>query len=312
MKTDHGHPERNASPLSRAQRLQIAAITLGAAVLYAGFRLIPAASDLNHIDFRIDGTNTLEFCDPSNPQFIPVVAVRSPVSAELASAGEPALGTVTRHTLRLGTASRKPIGPADLLVVHTRPLHLLVVDPTLQDYQHVHPEPGAVDGEWVFEHRPQRAGRYRVFADFTPTATGRGLYASADFIVAGEESKAPVSLEWTTDVSGHRFTLTPTDGMIRAGRPATLSLALERPDGGEVQMEPIMDAYAHLVAFDADRSGFAHLHPLQTDPVNPADHNRPTLEFQVTIPDTGRYVIWAQVKLAGEEVFAPFWFDVTG
>ncbi len=301
---------RAVTPLSRGQRLQVAAITLGAAVLYAGFRLIPAASDLNHIDFRIDGSNTLEFCDPSNPQFIPVVAVRSPVSAELTTAGEPAVGNVTRHTLRLGTASRKPIGPADLLVVHTRPLHLLVVDPTLQDYQHVHPEPGAVDGEWVFEHQPRRAGLYRVFADFTPTATGRGLYASADFTVAGEEPKAPVSLKWMTEVGGHRFTLTPADGVIRAGRPATLSLALEKPDGGEVRMEPIMDAYAHLVAFDADRSGFAHLHPMQADAG--LDTRRPRLEFQITIPEIGRYVIWAQVKLAGEEVFAPFWFDVTG
>jgi hypothetical protein len=28
------------------------------------------------------------------------------------------------------------------------------------------------------------------------------------------------------------------------------------------------------------------------------------------IPQPGHYVIWAQVKIAGEMVFAPFWFEV--
>ena len=78
-------------------------------------------------------------------------------------------------------------------------------------------------------------------------------------------------------------------------------------------METVMDAYAHLVAFDQARSGFAHLHPLGSEPGAPTihpDQTRPRLSFRVTIPNAGVYVIWAQVKLGGRERFAPFWFEV--
>ena len=58
------------------------------------------------------------------------------------------------------------------------------------------------------------------------------------------------------------------------------------------------------------RSGFAHLHPNETNLAKPPDALRPELNFKITIPSPGRYVIWAQVNLAGSEVFVPFWVDV--
>ena len=33
-------------------------------------------------------------------------------------------------------------------------------------------------------------------------------------------------------------------------------------------------------------------------------------DLGVTIPQAGRYVIWAQVNLDGRESFVPFWVDV--
>ena len=67
---------------------------------------------------------------------------------------------------------------------------------------------------------------------------------------------------------------------------------------------------AHLVAFDGVRSGFAHLHPNETDLTRSLDPHRPQLTFKLTIPRAGRYVIWSQVILGGREMFAPFWFEV--
>jgi hypothetical protein len=303
-----------AVPLSRGlssrQRLQIVAITVAALGLYLFFRALPVGSNLNHVDFRVEGSNAIEFCDPSNPQFIPVVAVRSPVVTRLTAATPPEPGRETRFTLALATSSGKPIGPNDLVTMHTRKLHLLVVDPTLQDYQHLHPEPGERPGEWVFAHTPRLAGGYRVFADFTPTATGRGLYASADFEVPGEVPVNMVVRDWTYELDGYRFSLRPDAEPVRAGRMATLVFSVERPDGGAVPMSMVMDAYAHLVAFDRERSGFAHLHPDEYDLSHAPDPRRPVLTFRITIPKAGLYVIWAQVNLGGAERFVPFWFEV--
>ncbi len=301
---------KTGTAISSRQVLQIVLITVGALGLYAFLRALPTGSNLNHIDFRIDGSNTLEFCDPSNPQFIPVVTVRSPVNTRLVSAGAAEVGRERTHRLTLATAGGKSIGPADLLVMHTRQLHLMVVDPTLLDYQHLHPEPGEQPGEWVFTHTPRLAGEYRVFADFTPAATGRGLYASAAFTVSGDVAVNMRILDWTAELDGYHFKLTPSVEPLRAGRPLDLMFSITRPDGGPVPMEPVMDAYAHLVAFDAGRNGFAHLHPKEPDLSHVPDGAHPRLSFMVTIPEAGLYVIWAQVNLGGRELFVPFWFEV--
>ncbi len=298
-----------AIALDRPQKMQAVAITAAALGLYVLFRFIPIGTNLNHIDFRVTGSNALEFCDPSNPQFIPVVAVRSPVETRLAWDVLPSVGRESTFTLKLATANGKPIGVPDLLVAHTRLLHLLLVDPTLSDYQHLHPEPGARPGEWVFKHTPKLAGEYRVFADFTPAATGRGLYASSAFNVPGEVAVTAPNRSWTTEQDGYRFELTP-DAPIRAGQTANLSFTTTRLDGGPVALQPVMDAFAHLVAFDAARSGFAHLHPNEIDLTKLPDPAAPRLTFMITIPNPGLYVIWAQLNIGGLEEFVPFWFEV--
>ncbi len=291
---------------------QVALITAVALVLYVVVRLLPTGSSLNHMDFRTEGKGAIEFCDPANPQFIPVVAVRSPVVTALQTDREPVRDQPVSFTLTLRTASGKPVAPADLLIAHTRKLHLLIVDPTLNDYQHVHPEPGRRAGEWVFTLTPARSGRYRVFADFTPAATQRGLYASADFTVSGPVATVVREPNTTTQTAGFNFTLIVPPA-FRAGQPAELKFLIESPGREKipVPLQPLMGAFAHLVAFDEARSGFAHLHPNEADLTKPPDAKRPELTFKVTIPAPGRYAIWAQVNLGGHEVFAPFWVDVS-
>jgi len=294
-----------------SQRNQIIIITGVALALYVLIRLLPTGSNVNHMDFRMEGKGTLEFCDPANPQFIPVVSVRSPVKMSLQSDHPPAKDEPVEFTLSLRTASGKPIGPADLLVAHTRKLHLLVVDPTLNDYQHLHPEPGRRDGEWIFSLVPRRAGLYRVFADFTPIATQRGLYAAADFSVPGAVATVITNANTTWQELGYNFELV-LPPVLRAGQSAMLRFRLESQGAVKerVPLEPVMGAFAHLVAFDEARSGFAHLHPLETDLAKPPDPVHPELNFRLTIPVSGRYVIWAQVKIDKKELFAPFWVDV--
>ncbi|MDB6167071.1 MAG: hypothetical protein JWQ83_2211 [Lacunisphaera sp.] len=296
--------------VNRTQRRQVIYITVAALALYLGVRLLPTGTNLNHMDFRMEGKGALEFCDPANPQFIPVVEVRSPIALTLQSGSAPAAGQAVDFTLTLRTASGKPIAPEDLLVAHTRKLHLLVIDETLSDYQHIHPEPGRRAGEWKFRMTPTRPGLYRVFADFTPVATARGLYGVVEFTVPGSVPRVTRMNNATFDAAGIRFELA-TLQPLRARQPVDLVFRASRRNGQPVPLQPVMGAFAHLVAFDELRSGFAHLHPNQVDLAKPPDPVKPELTFKVTIPQPGRYVIWAQVKIEGEEIFAPFWTDVS-
>jgi hypothetical protein len=265
------------------------------------------------MDFRVQGANVIEFCDPANPQFLPVVAVRSPVTMAITAAGSPRAGADVSATLTLTTFSGKPIAPEDLQVVQTRRIHLLITDPSLDDYQHVHPDPGRRPGEWVFRFRPRYGGAYRFFADFTPVATNRGLYSEAEMAVDGPRCPVAAGTQapsWKARAGGYAFSLSPAALPVRAGVQANLTLEIRRTGGGPVPLSPVMGAFAHLVAFDAGRSGFAHIHPNETDLARAPDPVRPEFTFRLAIPRPGRYVIWSEVNLAGTDTFAPFWFDV--
>lgn len=303
---------RPATYFTRRQWWQIARISLVAIGIFLFIRHLPTGTYLSHMDFRVKGGNSIHFCDPLHPQFIPVVSVRSPVT--LAIHTPPArAGEMVHATLTLKTASGKPIGPEDLLVVHTKKLHLLVADPSLTDYQHEHPQPTETPGEWSFSFRPHFGGRYRIFADFTPVATGLGLYANTELQVIGPAAPPePTSMDntWRVERDGYRYVLFPSELPIRVGRTTDLRFVAMRLDGGRVPLGPIMGAYAHLVAFDEACSGFAHLHPTETDLSKPPDAIKPVLHFKIMIPKAGRYVIWAQLNLGGRQTFIPFWFDV--
>jgi hypothetical protein len=290
-------------------------ITAGAIAIFAGLRLLPTGTNLSHMDFRVDprAGNAIEFCDPLNPQFIPVTAARSPVTLAIVADAPPVAGREVRAVMTLKTGSGKPVEPADLLVTHTRRLHLLLVDPSLTDYQHVHPDPSGRPGEWRFSFTPRAAGTYRVFGDFTPAATGRGLYSSVDLEIAGRAMEGPAggaALGERFERDGLVYTLTTQPRPARANQPIDLQFAIARSDGAPVPLEPVMGAFAHLVAFDEVRSGFAHLHPTEADLTRPPDAKRPVLNFKLTIPRAGRFIVWAQINLAGTETFVPFALQV--
>lgn len=307
--------QKPAAPPLGSQRINwrsVAVITAAALIVYFVMRSLPTGTNLSHMDFK-PGGSSVEFCDPANPQFMPVVSVKSPVTLQLSPNGPVQAGIEAHLTANLTSASGKPVTPEDLLVVHAARLHLMLIDPSLADYQHVHPEPGTKPGEWTFAFMPKSGGRYRVYADFTPAATGRGLYAAADLPVAGPNalprSSAGGSEPLRYDDDGFVYTLV-TAQEPRAGSVLDLTFSVRRPDGAEVPLGTVMDAYAHLVAFDTERTGFAHLHPKEADLSKKPDAHNPRLTFQVTIPKPGRYVIWAQTNIAGRERVAPFNIDV--
>lgn len=296
--------------------LQTAAITCAAVGVYAGVRMIPIrGSDLHYTDFHADGKSFLEFCEPGSPQFAPVDRVRSPVVLRFSSSSAAEAGKTSGFDLDLVTAGGQPVEASGLLVVHTEKLHLLIIGPDLDDYQHVHPTWDAEKRTFSFSFTPKRGGVYKVFADFMPRATGRSLYAGGEiFVSTGSETLAtskPLrsqNAKFDVSVDGLRFQLLIPEGGIRTNEVADIRLRVTSDTGSAVVLEDVMGASAHVVAFDEARSGFAHLHPVEqpVDFSNADNSGAGELGFSVFLPDPGSYRLWAQVKVAGRESFAPF------
>lgn len=296
-------------PLASRAWWQVAAISAAALGVYAGIRqLAGAGSSLSHHDFRAPSLFAPEFCDPDAPAFIPIERVRGAVVATL----EPAAlvgPTPARLRLRLETASGRPVGPLDILESHTQLVHVLAVDAGLGDYQHLHPEPVAGEpGLWEFTFAPRVGGDYRMFLDFTPRATARGLYALVDLPVSGlglAAAASPVLEEaLEAEVGGVRFAVTIDQDGLREGRRGTLTLTVRDPRG--LELEPVMGALAHVVAFDPARSGVAHLHPLDAAGVWDERRTSCALTFSVAFPAAGWFRLWAQTHAGGAEQIAPF------
>ena len=92
-----------------------------------------------------------------------------------------------------------PLAADEVALSHTEKIHLLAVDPSLDDYQHLHPVPDSIfDGVWRFTITPRHFGQYRVFLDLIPIRSPRRVLLSDTFEVSGGE---PIIANKTTSLS---------------------------------------------------------------------------------------------------------------
>jgi len=220
-------------------------------------------------------------------------------------------GTKTDFTITLADKDGKPVTFDALKEAHTQKIHLLIVDPSLTDYHHEHPTATSTPGTYSFSITPKLGGEYKVFADLVPTATGEQEYATTLLSAAGPSLAVEKKTNTETTVDGYKVAISFEQPELVAGEANLMTLTVAGPDGKPFgQLEPIMGAYAHLVAFSEDRENIAHVHPMGEEPDDDADRGGPTLQFHLSFPEPGYQKLFAQFQVGGKNVFAPFGLDV--
>ena len=251
--------------------------------------------------------------------------------------GEPVLGFVLSDTpvagepftfsLILSDTEGRPVDADDLAVVHGHKLHLLIVDEALEDYQHLHPQPGP-DGLYQVTFTPEFARTYRVWADYTLAKSGDhvdgddnhshddhdhhdhsedhhgsgGAITVSEALIVGEETgPALIDAEvLTMTAGGLTYTLT-TDGDLTTGTER-LTMAVTDANGAPFEaLEPIMGAYAHLVGFNLGATDMVHAHPEGAHPHGAASRGGPDLEFEVAFAEARPHRLFLQTVTEGEE-----------
>lgn len=294
--------------MKRRTFIQTALISLIAISVYFGLRAIPIVDcgflHYDPVEVTADG---IEICaNESVPLFLDLERLQFPVEVRISPLGTVEPGKPTDFTLTLMTDRGRPILPHELIITHTEMMHVLIVDPSLDDYHHVHPIPLGATGEWQFSLTPEKAGNYSVIVETVLQRTRRQIIGRAQIEVPGEASSPSFThTNGEASFDGYTVRLTP-EAPLAARAEARMSLEVTRDDGTPLRLEPIMGAYAHMVAFDENRRGFAHLHPFFTgDETHPTE---PRLSFAMNTRQPGNYRIWAQLKLEGQERLVPFDF----
>lgn len=235
------------------------------------------------------------------------MAVKNTVALELLPSSPLIAGRTVQVTAKMKAASDgKPLSFDDLKEAHTKKLHLLIVDPSLTDYHHIHPVAGKKAGEFVFDFTPQKNDSYRVWADVIPLATGKQEYVVADVGTAAltkAEINKTTSLVSTVD--GYTFTLA-LDNEPKAGSAVMGNITVTKDGKPFDQLEPAMGAFAHVVGFTESYNSVLHIHPMGKEPTSDTERGGPKLEFHIEPEKAGFVKLFAQVRIGGKDVFAPF------
>lgn len=239
------------------------------------------------------------------------MAMQNTVKLTLEPASALEAGRATQITAKLNAlADGKPLILDDLKEAHTKKLHLLVIDPSLSDYHHIHPVAGKNPGEYVFDFTPLKKDSYRVWADIIPAATGKQEYVRADMgMPAKEKASIDKTTSMTATVEGYTFTLS-LDGEPKAGAPVMGSVTVTKDDQPFTGLEPVMGAFAHVVGFTEDYSSVLHVHPMGKEPSSESERGGPKLEFHIEPDKAGFVKLFAQVRIGGKDIYAPFGITV--
>jgi hypothetical protein len=207
---------------------------------------------------------------------------------------------------------RRYLTIADLQEVHTKKIHVLMVDQTLTDYQHLHPTSDPTDPEiFTYTITPRKVGAYRVWVDITLNNKTHEVIPS---YIRGNTR--------TDDVIDRQIVMQTQQADISASlkfAPSSLVVGnavmgtVELTDGSGNPLKdlaPIMGAYGHIVAINEDRKTLAHIHPLGDEPTTAEQLGASPLTFHLEPKATGITKIFVQIQRAGVISILPFSVNV--
>lgn len=221
-------------------------------------------------------------------------------------------GKPAQAVLHLRRGEDEPVTLSDLIETHTRKIHLLVVDQSLRDYHHEHPQPTTTPGDYAFEFTPRKPGSYLAWADLRPMPFGLQEYEKTT--IEGTGNPEPImgkEPRFVGDSGGLHFELTLPQPAVHVGEPTLAKLRITKPDGsGFARLEPVMGAFAHLVGFNEDTETVLHMHPTGAPITSESERGGPELAFKIYATKPGYIRLFGQVQVEGRQVFVPFGLTV--
>jgi hypothetical protein len=240
-------------------------------------------------------------------------STQHPYNLEIRTSPAP---VVPGQPFKLQVTVRDPEGKGvikDFTEVHEKRYHMFVISQDLEHYDHIHPEQQP-DGAWSIDVTVPRAGHYKLYSDFlprggTPQVIARSLVTAGVAGELGTETRLTPDRELSHIADSMSVTLGLPPGGLIAGREQTLTYRIaDAATGAPVtDIEPYLGAWGHSLFISADTNHAVHAHPSEhVREGRGAKGGGPELTFKATLPESGNYRIWTQIKRRGEVSTAVF------
>lgn len=201
----------------------------------------------------------------------------------------------------------RPLSDDEIATTHTQKVHTMVIDNSLSDYHHLHPEYDPARKAFVCQFTPNLQAPYRMWNDFTICNESKPTQIKTD-ISAVRSYSVPPRIAHTNHLEGAGVSIDiASDKPLRAGEEAILTVTIRNSSSLPVaDLEPIMGAYGHLAGFSRDGNFFIHSHPMGLPPQSNAELGTGELRFHLTPPVDDSTKFFLQVKRHGQIMTIPF------
>lgn len=200
-------------------------------------------------------------------------------------------GTVLFNFDLFDDETHKAVGEQDLVETHTKKLHVIVYDASLNVFNHVHPIFNGTN--WTAELELPVNGKYYLWAQGA-LKNGPEFSTYIRTQVQGgiaEIPAKPLGDKRFETVNGTTLTLANTK--VVAGKMVMINFEITRADGQAPEITPYLGAFAHVIAVSPDGASLIHVHPMKGRAAN-------TGMLHATFPKPGDYRVWVQFIDKGE------------
>ncbi|GGU20266.1 heavy metal translocating P-type ATPase [Nocardioides albus] len=195
----------------------------------------------------------------------------------------------------------------DLGRTHQAWMHVIVTSQDLSWFRHLHAEPTGRPGELETDVTFPAGGTYRVDTEFRRRADIADVLDRQQLTIEGAQPPA-VPLEASPRSSTVDNLTVTLEGAVVADQQNDLHFRFEDSTGKIVDdLQPYLGAAGHVVVMSADGGTFVHGHAEGSELAVPGTSFGPELGLHLDVPKAGLYRLWAQFRLADDEVITvPF------
>lgn len=208
------------------------------------------------------------------------------------------------------TRAGEPVRGFD--VEHEKLLHFILVRNDLDEFQHLHPEFEASTGRFTVPVTFAKSGTYALFTDFTPSDDVATVLRK-DVVIGAATTPTTPAVDDGPQTAGLYTVVSSVASPIPANIETMLVFEISKDGRPVADLQNYLGAKGHAVILAAQSLEYFHTHP-----ADGAGHGDPTqapglgeVHFAATLPEPGRYKVFAQFRPEGELITVANVYEVT-